>query len=350
MATLGPIRCARSHPRAILSLVGALSAALAAVVLSPVGVGASATSAPGVRAHHVTGCGMPTTVLTPADPNGTLSPQALHRPPSHILQDAAQRHVTWLSTLTCKARPERKHPTQQYAATQSVNWAGWQVNINHAPLETQGYWTVPSVPYCCTEGAFSAIWTGLGQGMNMSTPCSGGCLIQDGTNQDQTCIVVQGQCGAPLLTYEFWFEVFPNEPQQAITNFPVSPGDSVATDVYRDSTGTNQFLFCNWTRSACGQVNQSSGAPDLTAEWIVERPAQCFPGCYFPKLANFNGVTLSNCEFDQGLGALEPINANDATPVTFDMYGNDLRTVLASTGGLYIDGQSFTVLWQNYGP
>lgn len=331
----------RARRRLPGAVVGALATAMAVVTLSPVGAAAAGSS---VIAHDVTGCGKPTTVFEPASPGGTLSAQALGLSiETPLLRQANQHHVRWLSTLTCKPRPDRTRqvPFQGTGST-STNWSGYENDgSNNSHAYAQAYWTVPSItPPDKSPGDFSVIWPGIGQGFG------GGALIQDGTGQDAICLTQPPLCGTYTLNYYFWLEIYPDEYMQQVTNLTPSPGDSVATSVEWLSPNAN-FLLCDYNQNTCVYASQRPAhSPENSSEWIVEREAICTPTCNLYGLADFGSVGFTNALYNYNPSS--PINAGNFHSIT--MRSNDNSQVLAVPTDLGSDGASFLDYWQNYGP
>jgi Peptidase A4 family len=324
------------------------SGVVAALLITTTATAAPAPTRP--VTHDVSSCGKQTKVYTPARPDGTLSAHDLGLParadrPGTLLYQAKQAHARWLPTVTCKPRPDRRHHrrppllTRTSADLSSGNWSGYQVNTS-GPNYAQAFWTVPGVQIPAPPDAFSAVWPGIGGGFDGSAE-----LVQDGTEQDATCIYSRGVCEAQLYPMFFWFEIYPDEVEQQITSLVPNPGDSVATDVYWDSSQGASFTLCDFTQQACVTYSQQPAAPpDGTAEWIVERPT--INGNLLP-LADFSTVNITSAFFGetpQG-DAEYPISAGNFSSI--DMYGNG--TQLDATSPLGADGASFSVTWYNSG-
>jgi hypothetical protein len=304
--------------------------------------GAAADPGPGPVVHHQpSGCGKALTVFTPAGPDRPMTAAALHLPAQAqgLFERAARQHARWLPAITCEPR-QRRHPVSPApdgalgADVNSDNWSGYQV-VDPSPTDAQAAWFVPSVAPNGTS-AYSNVWPGIGGGFGSGS----GKLIQDGTEQDVLC-----SAGGCRTDTHFWFEVFPDEAELAVTNVTVSPGDAVATDASWNPADGAHFTMCDYTVNVCVATGQSSAAPGTTAECIVERPS--FPSG-LPPLANFGSVGVQNCTFNSSRFAAGSANLpiGQAGPQSIDMF-SDAWVPLASTGDLGGDGTSFTVTWQN---
>ena len=305
---------------------------VAAVVVGGLVVAADAGSAVAAGssaiATHVDNCGGAVTVRSPARAGGTLSAAQAGIPvATAFFAKAAARHVTWLSSISCQAVPNRKpRLAPQAALPADNNWSGY-VAATSAPNYAQAEWTVPSVK---TNGkaSYSSIWPGIG-GYSGT-----GKLIQDGTEEDASASGAQ--------TDYFWYEIVPGENQEEITNLKPKIGDDVTTDIFWAS-GTADFAICDNTKSTCVTGSQSSTAPGNTAEWIVERTQI---NGKLPELADFTSVKLSNCYYDENrTGGAEYTISNGGESLAMDGSSGD---TLAAPGATSSGGTAFTDTWHNY--
>jgi hypothetical protein len=144
---------------------------------------------------------------------------------------------------------------------QSNNWAGNQDYV-HTYSEAWMYWTVPYVSMATgTDTGYSVIWPGVGSGNS-----SGDELIQAGTKQ-------YAYANAFMTTlYQFWYEIYPKQGLQNITNISVGPGDYVYADVWYTGTTAHFFLENESSGHYTSLTETFNGSSGLYAEWIVERP------------------------------------------------------------------------------
>jgi hypothetical protein len=232
------------------------------------------------------------------------------------LAKAAAAHIHWLTKLDCKPGHKRTQPVPAQhpghtagtiGSGDSPNWSGYETSDTYNYLGAAMVWFVPSVsgPSGQTSNAFSSIWPGIGTGDNAAD-----MLIQDGTEQDVSCIEVP--C-VQSTSYYFWQEAFPQESQEEITNLAVSPGDEVgAIAEYDPSSNQAYFELDNFT-SGLGvyDYETTSGhdaAPASQAEYILERTADCYPigGCDYPLLANFGSAIIGEAQAVTGASWSDP--------------------------------------------
>lgn len=172
-------------------------------------------------------------------------------------------------------------------------------------------WRVPGV-FASAGGPFysaAAEWIGLDN--------SGTDLYQSGT--DSECMVFPFW-GWTITNYWMWIQTLPFDPW-AVTNFPISPGDSVSVDIFvADENGTTWFrdgsnggltaadnsvwfMLYNYSKGLSfwgtlptapqsGGGRSSTGFTGSTAEFIVERPI--VNGGAAP-LALFGSTLMQSC-------------------------------------------------------
>lgn len=200
-------------------------------------------------------------------------------------------------------------------------------------------WALPAFLGGATGGTsnYSSLWTGIGDG-------NGGELIQAGTEQDVLC---SSDCTAQTQQYYLWYEAFPQESQQEITSLVPQPGDLVGVQVaYGPPYSPNvpaSFSICDFTQDNCVSFGQSTPAPDNTAEWILERTAQCQNGqLVWPPLADVGNITDDyNGWYDYSADPQQnepPISQGN--PVGYNMV-DDAGTVMAIAGPLDSTGDGF---------
>jgi hypothetical protein len=191
-------------------------------------------------------------------------------------------------TISVLGFPRRADLPAIFNGAGSNNWAGY--SISGGPfLSIAGEWTVPTV--YGDAGDHSATWIGIdGLGAGNST------LIQTGTSQDYSSgFLGTGLGGGPQ--YYAWWENFPDGPV-TFPN-PVSPGDHMVAIISLDGdphpgSAMTWLIFLmdqtkNWTAT---QTVTYSGTLS-TAEWIVERPMECFLWwCSYSDLADFTPVSF----------------------------------------------------------
>ncbi|MCX4745673.1 hypothetical protein OG455_09080 [Kitasatospora sp. NBC_01287] len=332
---------APNHLRRIPAL-----ASLATLLLGLLGTGTAQAAPSLVQEHAGVGCSVPFTVKTPTDAaqsDPSRLAAALGLPgSSQVIAKAVDRHVTWLSSISCKPRPDRtRRPsttgTPVAANGSSINWSGYIAYNASSPTYVQSEWTVPAISTAdpTVGNTNSSIWPGIGGWDGVS-----GELLQDGTEQDATCALLLGSlCTEHTTSTYFWLEDYPAEPEQEITNLVPKAGDSVAA-VTSYSSGTVSFTLCDFTANQCVQGSQAAKAPGNSAEWIVERPSV---NGRISALSDFGTATLTDNVFNDA-NRYEQL-PQDSNASAFDMF-NSSGNQLDATGSLGSDGTTFSVNWE----
>lgn len=303
------------------------------VALSSVPVAANAAP-PSVINHSQSGCGEQLTLHTPA-PGTKLTAAALgERGTNTVLAEAARHNVRWLSSVTCKSRsyrPAALRGSNQVKSTGGpyLNWSGYVADTTYSPNYVQGFWTEPDAALPAgVNSAVSSIWPGLGGDGKTAQ------LVQDGTVQ-----LLNGSGSSYTEQHYFWFEVWPQEGMQEISNLIPNAGDQVAADTSWFN-GTANFALCDYTQGQCVTGSQSSPAPTDSAEWIVERPT--LDSGYAP-LPNFGTVTFSNGGYQESANGSLEYNIASGGGQPWDME-NTSNQIMASPGGL-TNGNTFSDTW-----
>ena len=169
-------------------------------------------------------------------------------------------------------------PFAIYTPSYFDNYSGYQVSGPDFTFDyIYGSWSVPSTT---NEGGFwttatSALWVGLGG-------YGGASIVQAGTEQDTS-----SRFWVESSAYYAWYEWYPGDNQQQISNFPVDPGDQITTWVWQsDANGYfmpdgpyAHFMVYDATTNNLAIVPpfqrpyNVSGGNEKQAEWILERPA-----------------------------------------------------------------------------
>jgi Peptidase A4 family len=305
------------------------------------GVAAAAGLDDGMVTDAATNCGNSVSVISPRDSSKPVTAAQLHLPRAadKMLARAAKLGVHWLPTITCQPVQDghRPQPTKatDSGSTTSSNWSGYEVDTPDVLL-VEAQWQVPLVTTTVGQ-AWSTIWPGLGQGNNHP-----GKLIQAGTEQNVRCLT--GDCGGQVQDDFFWFEIFPDEAQQRITDLALSAGDDVYTSVfYNPSQQKAIFELCDWDENDCVAVAVPSAPPEPTVEWIVERPG-VFGGDQLHPLADFGSVVLQGCNYiTSGADGSTGVTLEDGNPTRITME-NENR-VLSTPSAVASGGLAFTTTW-----
>ncbi|MGA3291340.1 MAG: G1 family glutamic endopeptidase, partial [Candidatus Bathyarchaeia archaeon] len=223
-------------------------------------------------------------------------------------------------------------PTPTPNGTEVINWAGYIVasdlqNPQPTVTSVSASWVVPTVAPS-TNDMFSAMWIGIGGQFDRT-------LIQVGTVQDS----VGGQ-----VAYSAWYEVLPRG-SITISNITVSPGDRMQASIQLVNATFNQWTI-NMTDTTAEQsfqytVNYASS--QLSAEWIVERPAV---NEVISQLANFGNVTFTNCVASVGsvTGGISSFQWNEMVMYSSTAPGSS-SVQLTDVSDLTPDGTGFTVTY-----
>lgn len=348
--------------------------------------------------------GMPIPTVPPPTPKErgykilpALTPDQLSQPSDMLLQEgypyrpdpasSPDGYAAWLTAVSkpvTVVEPETASNPDVYNSQtfyqDTGTWSGY-LAIPPQPFQpyvlAAGVWKVPSVSGELTISPRSSFWVGLG-GYGQFT--NDGDLFQGGTSQDALALIATPpppfHLGQPipkwnLSTTYAWSEVFPMQPEQIITNFPVHPGDEMFFEVWvgweggnPDPTGGYQFeQVVNETTSQSILVPTSIIDPDTwnylanfqgkTAEWIMERPAnaQLVPydlANYHSQCGNPNGSDYRAVTMRLAVAVME-----DQSAVAYgNDFGNDNLTMIGATDFLSraapIDTSQICFEWVNF--
>ncbi|MHB2029126.1 MAG: G1 family glutamic endopeptidase [Acidimicrobiales bacterium] len=230
-----------------------------------------------------------------------------------------------------------------FVGQSSTNWSGYVLPTSSVVTYASAQWTVPTLNCATTANSNSSTWVGTGDNGGAV-----GALLQTGVEED--CVNgVQENYG--------WWEIVPATPnnEEAFTNFPVSPGDSIKAQVYQATsgqwvtvvqdlttglqgimeTGSSWYVSTIANNTLVGSVQgDASGyqyAGGFTAEWIMEDPTNATAGSLLP-FSDYGTVTFSNLETSLSSWSLPN---NDA----IEIVQNGVVLSLPST----VSGDGFTV-------
>ncbi len=240
--------------------------------------------------------------------------------------------------------------TPNVVSVPNLNWGGYTTGFvnpdpQNYPLAVSASWKVPAVSNCLSVpingNGDVATWVGLGG-------VSSNDLEQIGT--EVGCISVTGP---------YYFAVYDLYPADSTRTelspiqYPVSPGDSMRADVVEQGAGTggSQFVLQEWDTGSSahpknwyfqtiwlGPGTSDPNVTPLTADWIVEDPAQVtfmqfspaevFTGCYW---------TQDNVKHYLGQGS----SLGEYTITTSTGTPKEL------TGPIATNGTQFPVTWKH---
>ncbi len=160
------------------------------------------------------------------------------------------------------------------------NWAGYVVasdlqNPQRNVTSVNASWIVPQVNVTNVNVSFSAVWVGIGGFFDRS-------LIQVGSEQDS----INGEA-----VYSLWYELLPRD-AVTIDAINVSPGDNITASISLIDASLNLWSIYIADGSQIFQGNVSYVSSQLSAEWIVERPAV---NRRITTLANITTVNFTDC-------------------------------------------------------
>jgi len=174
------------------------------------------------------------------------------------------------------ASPARGHFVHAFNTNSSNNWYGY----NQGTLEkgnklfnsVSGDWTVPTATqHTGGQAEYSSTWIGIGGGcIDSGCTATDSTLIQDGTEQD---VDANGNA-----SYSAWWEVIPG-PGLTISNFNVSPGDHMHSDITEAVPNSNvwKITLQDVTKGETFTQTVPYTSTHATAEWIQETPVVLDP-------------------------------------------------------------------------
>lgn len=268
------------------------------------------------------------------------------------------RRIHWIKSIACSVvtspgpkAPANHSPTGGVTADTegneewTYNWSGYQsddANFTEADMT----WTVPAIDSPSDISAAVSVWPGIGTGDSSSDQ-----LIQAGS-QTEHLYYEDG-----LYTHNAifpWVEIYPQESELEIGNLPISAGQEMYAEVQWDPTSdTATFLLCNETTNDCGEATQRvNGSSGSTAEWIMERPLECYVSCNFPSLDNYGTSTMYYAEASQTVNGTTTTNF---IPGFNDYYPIEMENCAGTEALAVVDGTPsnlgiFNDYWDNYGP
>jgi peptidase A4-like protein len=313
--------------------------------------------------QNVNGCPSTLHLLTPTQdssfyaanpaallPNGAKASSTDLR----IARKTADAKIHWQTSLSCKpGKPGKPAPGGKTppSAASSFNWSGYVSPRNGGYLGAAMEWVVPDAANSYPNTVSTSIWPGIGTGDSTADT-----LVQAGTESDGQLVVDEG--GNPVgynTAHYFWFELFPQEAEQEITNLTATPGDDVsALAEYDPETALAYFELADYTTGqgvyAYQQVTGSVVGSSSRAEWIAERPTYCFIGCNLLPLTNFGDLRIYGAQAAKGVLWSTPVTYPYVGQVNPDAWvmTDCGRTVLAQPGSI-IDTTDFIDHWRNYG-
>lgn len=220
-------------------------------------------------------------------------------------------------------------------ATISLNWSGYAATSKTPFNSVHSTFVQPSVKCPGIKHQFTSNWVGL-DGFNDET------VEQDGTFS---------RCTGPDHTtpaYWAWVEMFP---LPSVNVFRVQPGDVIAASV-KYAKGNFTLTIADLTSGKSHTtVASCSSCRRASAEWIIERPAQCAnKSCskaLLTELANFRTTTMSANTASLDGGQVKNVGGFHNVPIY--MVNNLKRGFISLDTVSPLSGPSFTATWDRHG-
>jgi len=306
--------------------------------------------------------------LTKADAT-TLSNDELAKRGYPVRPDAkgaSEGFAAWMKAVTQPsrlvnatqiAREEVQHvkPVKASNYETSSNWSGFELRGSSGAYDlVMGEWYVPTVYYENSVHTYSAYWIGLdGDGTSD--------LWQAGTEQEVQDINILG-IHFDFYNYYAWTEFLPPQgTEQVLSNFTVTPGDLMFTEVWVGNSGASPSLAGLYAIAfvedvsrgeyttvyncrgfsifgACTSIAQTNiGGSE--AEWIMERPTV---GGSLPDLSDYSYSYMYDAYAEKPSGSW--VTYNGANNQQIFMYnGSDLLS------GVYPSGSTTMLFyWYNW--
>jgi len=215
----------------------------------------------------------------------------------------------------------RRRPRQDLVTVTHPTWSGAVVHATAGETFTWvlGQWNVPDVaPAANGQGSwYASAWIGIDGNSDVT---------QIGTMQSVSADA-NGNLSKDCYAWYEWWVMGQTTPWHAITNFPVSFGDTMVGLICMDSPSEAHFNLLNVTSgilAAWRPIVPPAGTTSLEnqAEWIVERPE--IKGVN-PPLPNFGEVYFDSAMGGQSLDFL----ADGGTDTAINMVVNG--TTVATT-------------------
>jgi hypothetical protein len=225
----------------------------------------------------------------------------------------------------------------------SPNWTGFQSNGGGPYSQAFTEWTIPSSFPIPPGNTYESSWAGVGSGASAKD-----ALFQAGTETDVTT-------SGGVANYAWW-EFYPMNPAQKISNFPIRSGSVNYAQVSHTGYGKGLVQMCT---QPPGQSSFTCITP-ITVTWgtayaigssqfecIAERP---LINGVWNRLTNITGVNFYDCSgYSSSWQAIGNINR-------FYIYMTKTQTAsqcftapwATQTGSIYNSG-NFAINWYGYG-
>ena len=272
-------------------------------------------------------------------PAAAASPAAA----GHVSRAAVEHMITSHVTMplvrahTSHSKGVRGVSNEPYP-TISLNWSGYAATSTKPFTYVHTQFAQPAIKCTGNPSQYTSNWSGLDGYTN-------GTVEQDGT--------FAWCAGAKAMTpvYYAWYEMFP---AGSVITFPVKPGDEISSSV-KYTGGKFHLTIADLTSGkSYTKVASCSSCQRTSAEWIIERPANCNlkkNTCWIYELADFGTSTMKDNVAQIGSGKVTGINgfANNYPIWIVQPYKNGKGYKTLDTVGAVSSGNSFTAVWDRPG-
>jgi hypothetical protein len=237
----------------------------------------------------------------------------------------------------------RVHSTKGTTPVVFENWSGYAATPTK-PDQTFTYvhtqFVQPAITCVGKPYQWTSNWVGL-DGFNDET------VEQDGT---------WAHCGGPTdetAMYSAWYEMYPANSHNV---FNVRPGDVIDELVSYSTTTSNYTLTVSdlTTGKSATDTAQCASCARASAEWVIERPAECISNtdCFILALADYGTTTMSSdIAQSTAFHAAQPVSSFP------NNYAMDMVQPLKSGGFISLDTvgayspatDAFTATWDRSG-
>lgn len=238
-----------------------------------------------------------------------------------------------LQTLIQNA-PMRFHGLAPDGTVLSDNWSGYAVTGSDFD-EAEGSWIQPKGDCSKTPNSLAAFWVGI-DGYSSTTVEQTGTLIY---------------CDGTTAYYYGWWEFYPTNDIQLISDYKVSPGNKIDASVTYNGSEFTLTLRNEATGKTFTHSGKVSGAKRNSAEWIAEAPSN---SSGVEPLSDF-GTASFGSDYTAVSGTNDAKDSTVSGPIKdFGKNVEEIKMVVSKTGptkaqptALTTDGTSFKVSWKH---
>lgn len=224
----------------------------------------------------------------------------------------------------------------------SPNWTGFSSNGGGPYNDAFTEWTIPSSFPTPPGATYESSWAGIGGGGSDSNG-----LFQAGT---ETSVSTSDR----VTTYAWW-EFYPENVEQVITNLSIRPGSVDYAEVSHTGSGQGRVQVCTKPPGQSSFTCTSFGVTWGTAYTIGSSQFECIAersevNRDLPRLTDITGVRFSDCKgYTSSWQAIGNINrAYWYMAKTQTISQCHTAPWAAETGSIY-DSDDFAIDWLGYG-